>query len=330
MVERFRVPPSDAGDAASRPGGSLAEGGPGTEHDPPRPETPTEPGAAASSLEEVPDALEEEDEELFERRDDPPRAAFSLYGDYSPATTYRGESADLAGGGAAASDVGTPQRSRRRWVPWAVGGAVGAAVAGGAVVVALTGGDDPAAQAISNPSAPSRTAAPVPTPDPPVPTAPGGDGTGAPDVDATVPPASELVPVGESATVGSWEITLEATDLDAQATIDAGDNPLYDGLADGEVLVLTTATVTNTANEPLDPGLDLLTGFLGADGVEYNVLNGGVCLADESLLDVGEIGPGESVSGSVCQAVPGDAVADGSWIVRPAENYTSRVAFAVE
>ncbi|WP_345218635.1 hypothetical protein [Georgenia halophila] len=245
-----------------------------------RPEDPeTTPEHEGSSLEELPDALHEDEDE---------------------------------------DDRGAHD-GRGRTV--ALGTVIVLAVVTAIIVGALTSGDDNAA-----PGAPGTPGeAVVEASSSVVPAAPAA---GAPADGADVAPASLVVPVKDSATVGDFEVAFGRTDPDAVDEVEDGDGTYHDELSGDDVLVVATVTVRNVGDRPLDPAVDLLAGYLGADGREYDMLRGQFCMAEDSLYHVGNLAPGASVTGTVCQGMPAAAVDGGVWVLRPADDYGQVVHFA--
>jgi hypothetical protein len=258
----------------------------------------------------------------------------------APGTRPEGSSGSRGGEDAAGQSVSEEdgdQRSggtigARRWLGWAVGGAVGLGLLGGAAI-AIGGQGDPG---LSDPGL-SATAAPLegtsgPASEERAPSAPGtssaAGGPWTPAAGTGLPATTDVVPVGSAGEVGAWTVSFGTTDPDAVEIVDAGDAPYHDELGPGDVLVLATVTVRNGGNQPLDPAVDLLTGYLGADGTEYDVLRGQFCMAEGSLYDVGQLAPGELATGTVCQGMPEAAVEGGAWVLRPADDYGGQVLFA--
>ncbi|WP_448072345.1 hypothetical protein [Georgenia yuyongxinii] len=139
-------------------------------------------------------------------------------------------------------------------------------------------------------------------------------------------PRDAAVDVGEVARVGSWAARFGRTLGDARGIIESGAGARIRDLADGERLVMATVTLTNDAAAASDPALDLIVGYLGADGIEYNSLTGAMCASGEDVLAQGPVPPGDRVTGTVCQIVPSAVIDGGAWVLRSAADYT-RPAF---
>ncbi|KAE8765158.1 hypothetical protein [Georgenia thermotolerans] len=131
------------------------------------------------------------------------------------------------------------------------------------------------------------------------------------------------VRLGQPARVGTWEVAVRRTDLREFAAADGLSSP-----GRGERVLEAQVTVTNDGAAPADPGLDLLVGYLGPDGVEYNGDAGGVCPTREAVFGRGKIPPGETVRGSVCLGVPARAVEGGAWVLRTPAEYARPKVFA--
>ncbi|MFC7405999.1 hypothetical protein [Georgenia alba] len=204
----------------------------------------------------------------------------------------------------------------------ALGAVIVLAVVAGIVFGAMSGAQDGAA-------APETVDSPPPQADSAtgtvLPVSPAG---GAPVEGADLPPSSRVIPVGETTQVGAFTVTFGPTDSDSADRVEAGDATYHDELRDGEVLVTATVTVRNDGDHALDPAVDLLAGYLGGDGREYDMLRGPFCMAEDSLYDVGNLAAGASVTGTVCQGMPKEAVEGGVWVLRPATDYGQVAHFA--
>lgn len=148
--------------------------------------------------------------------------------------------------------------------------------------------------------------------------------------DVELPPEATVVHQGEEVVIGDFLVTFGTTDVDASWRFEGSENSAayVDELDEDEILVLGTLTVTNRADEPLDPTVDLFTSFLGTDGRDYNLLNGPFCMAEDSLMHVGNLAPGQTATGTVCQGVPASAASGGVWLLRPDSDYSAATYFA--
>lgn len=135
--------------------------------------------------------------------------------------------------------------------------------------------------------------------------------------------ADTRVRLGQPARVGTWEVAVRRTDLRQGAAAGEPATP-----ARGERVLEAQVTVTNDGVAPADPGLDLLVGYLGPDGVEYNGDAGGACPTREAIFGRGKIPPGETLRGSVCLGVPVRAVEGGAWVLRTPAEYARPTVFA--
>lgn len=108
------------------------------------------------------------------------------------------------------------------------------------------------------------------------------------------------VAVGESATVGTFDVVVTTVSTDADDTVAAAfpQNPQPDGR-----YVLATLVVTNTGAEPARPSLDLAVSYWGDDGLLYDSW---ACAAwpARPVLEVGPLAPGEGAEFDVCIDVP--------------------------
>ncbi|MPV88311.1 DUF4352 domain-containing protein [Georgenia ruanii] len=131
------------------------------------------------------------------------------------------------------------------------------------------------------------------------------------------------VRLGQPARVGSWEVAVRRTEARQVPAAAEAATP-----SPGERVLEAQVTVTNDGTTPTDPGLDLLVGYLGPDGVEYNGDAGGACPTREAIFGRGRIPPGETVRGTVCLGVPDRAVEGGAWVLRTPAEYARPMVFA--
>lgn len=143
---------------------------------------------------------------------------------------------------------------------------------------------------------------------------PGEDDAPGDDASATGPGSvGDPVPLGEQASVSdSWSLTVESADLDAEDAV-AADNDFQEPPPDGHVFVLWEVTITNDGDAPADPFFSLVHGPEDADGVVhmYEGDDSVLCTLVDSGIEMGDIEPGESVTGQACVAVPEEDVDGG-------------------
>ncbi|TRW46886.1 hypothetical protein [Georgenia yuyongxinii] len=199
--------------------------------------------------------------------------------------------------------------------------ATGALVLSVVAVWPAGGGDTGSAETVAGPGAGPRADVMAPGAGPLT----GGPGGEAPA--GALSGRAAAVDVGEVARVGSWAVRFGRTLGDAQVMAESGANARIRELADGERLVMATVSLVNDAAGAADPALDLIVGYLGSDGVEYNALAGATCGSGKDVLAVGVVPARDSVSGTVCQIVPSAVIDGGTWVLRTAAEYTRPVFF---
>lgn len=127
-------------------------------------------------------------------------------------------------------------------------------------------------------------------------------------------------PVGATATVGDFELTLGPTTMDATAEILEYQAAKYGGNTDytmppedGSIYVMVPVTATYTGQDVGDAAIDLNYAYVGGQGNVFAALLP-VSIPDD-LTRVGELYPGASASGNVMQMVPVEQVEGGVWRV---------------
>lgn len=115
--------------------------------------------------------------------------------------------------------------------------------------------------------------------------------------------------VGDEVEVGDWIVVVTDVNQDATDVFLAADE-FNDPPADGRQFVLVTVDTTYTGSAAGTAWVDLTLNIDGADGTTYT---GGVedfCgIVPDDLFSVGEQGPQETATGSICAALPADQVA---------------------
>jgi hypothetical protein len=119
---------------------------------------------------------------------------------------------------------------------------------------------------------------------------------------------------GEDDLVELWEITLGTTDTDATDEVLA-ENP-GNQLAEGRTAVMTEVTATYVGPATGNAWADLNYTYLGSDGDTFAFASDDSCgTIPNDLFNYGELAPGTTVTGNICQAVPEDEIDGGLWIV---------------
>lgn len=137
------------------------------------------------------------------------------------------------------------------------------------------------------------------------------------------------VPVGQTARVGEWEVTFNATTLDATAEVLA-QNPFNDPPAEGRQFVMGDVTIAYVGESTGVAWIDLNFKVLGAAGNTYGTGMQDSCgVIPNPLSDHGELFPGATATAKVCTSVPTEQVEGATWIVEQPFTSNSRVFFAI-
>ncbi len=131
----------------------------------------------------------------------------------------------------------------------------------------------------------------------------GTDDTGsAGPADGEAGSRSAPLALGETATVGDYEVTVVAVDPDATTEIleAQGYGELPEG---GNVHALVRLDVTYTGADEGSPGFDLTVGMAGSDNRSYDSCE---VSPPESMFDEPDLLTGGRAEGSFCVTLPGD------------------------
>lgn len=135
---------------------------------------------------------------------------------------------------------------------------------------------------------------------------------------AAAPPAglTNLAPVGEKTTVGSWEVTVHKTELNATELVLA-QNEFNDAPVAGRQFVMSEVTLTYVGTDKAVP-LSLSIDMAGASGKTYSLsAPESTCGVIPNKLDIiRELRPGSSVRGNICASVPVEEIEGGGWMAR--------------
>lgn len=130
-------------------------------------------------------------------------------------------------------------------------------------------------------------------------------------------------PVGTTADLGDWQVSVEATIPDGTAAV-AEANEFNPVPQDGHEYVVAPVVATFSGDETGMAWLDLSIEFVSAAGNTYD----GFCgLMPDDLTMQGEQFPGATVEGSVCAEVPADQIDGGVWRVTEALTLDQSTAF---
>ena len=198
------------------------------------------------------------------------------------------------------------------------------------VVVAGCGGEttttaEPATTATSAAPDVTTTAAPTTTTAAPTTTTAAPTTTTKPAPDGS---RENPIPVGTSAKVGDWEVTVTDVSFDAWAALQEA-NQFNDPPADGSQYVMVTIEATYNGEESGTFWVDVSMAFLGAGG---NTFDSASAVTPNPLLDAGEAFAGATVSGMEAYEVPSDQISGGRLIIEPTFSFDKedRIFFAIE
>ncbi|NLG65987.1 MAG: DUF4352 domain-containing protein [Actinobacteria bacterium] len=157
--------------------------------------------------------------------------------------------------------------------------------------------------------------------------------TAAPTTATTTKPALDgsrenPIPVGTSAKVGDWEVTVTDVSFDAWAALQEA-NQFNDPPADGSQYVMVTLEATYNGDESGTFWVDASMAFLGAGG---NTFDSASVVEPNPIFDAGEAFAGATVSGDQVYEVPSDQISGGRLIIEPTFSFDKedRVFFAIE
>jgi len=140
-------------------------------------------------------------------------------------------------------------------------------------------------------------------------------------------PAAEVVPLGVPAQVGDYLVTVDAVELDADASVAAAND--VNEPPTGQY-VLTQLTVTYTGTTEGMPGFDLTAVIHGADSRQYSDSECMALLRDDAV-DAPTLNPGGSDTFQFCMDVPPAALPGGQLSVEPTMSFDTadRVFYAL-
>ncbi|TFV64548.1 DUF4190 domain-containing protein [Geodermatophilus sp. DF01-2] len=139
---------------------------------------------------------------------------------------------------------------------------------------------------------------------------------------------AEVVPLGVPARIGDYQVTVDAVELDANASVAAADE-FNEPPAGQYVLTQLTATYTGTGEGA--PGWDLTAVFHGTDARQYSDADCMALLADDAM-DAPTLNPGGTDTFQFCMDVPPAAVQGGQLSIEPTLSFDSseRVFYAIQ
>jgi len=138
---------------------------------------------------------------------------------------------------------------------------------------------------------------------------------------------TQVVPLGVAAQVGDYDVSVDAIELDGNATVASG-NDFNDPPVGQYVVVQLTATYLGT--EEGMPGWDLSAIFHGTDSRQYSDSDCAQVLPDDAM-DAPTLNSGGSDTFQFCMDVPPTAIAGGQLSIEPTMSFDAdeRVYYAI-
>ena len=110
---------------------------------------------------------------------------------------------------------------------------------------------------------------------------------------------TELVAIGDSATVGSWDVTVMSVTADGTDAVLAA-NPFNEPPGEGEQFFLAVLEATYIGDESSTFWVDMTLKALGASNVAYEAFEASCGVIPDDINEAGETFPGGTVTGNVC------------------------------
>jgi hypothetical protein len=138
---------------------------------------------------------------------------------------------------------------------------------------------------------------------------------------------SEVVPLGVAAQIGDYDVSVDAVELDGNATVASG-NEFNEPPTGQYVVIQVTATYQGT--EEGMPGWDLSAIFHGTDSRQYSDSDCSQVLPDDAM-DAPTLNGGGSDTFQFCMDVPPTAIAGGQLSIEPTMSFSTdeRVFYAI-
>jgi hypothetical protein len=143
-----------------------------------------------------------------------------------------------------------------------------------------------------------------------------------PAAEEDVAAAPEAVPLGVPAQVGDYEVTVDAVELDANATV-AGANQ-FNEPPTGQYVILQLSATYLGADEGT-PGWDLAAVFHGSDARQYTDSDCSAVLPDDAM-EAPTLNTGGSDTFQFCLDVPPAAIEGGQLSIEPTMTFESDAA----
>lgn len=138
-----------------------------------------------------------------------------------------------------------------------------------------------------------------------------------------------LVAVGDSATVGSWAITVVGVTPDATDQVMA-ENQFNDPPVEGNQFYIATLEATYSGDDSSTFWIDMTLKAIGESNVAYEAFEASCGVIPGDIDDAGETFPGGTITGNICWSVGSEDVA--SLVMIAEESFTfdeTRVFFAL-
>lgn len=138
---------------------------------------------------------------------------------------------------------------------------------------------------------------------------------------------SDVVPLGVAAQVGDYDVSVDAVELDGNATVASGND--FNEPPIGQYVVIQV-TATYQGSEEGTPGWDLSAIFHGTDARQYSDSECAQVLPDDAM-DAPTLNTGGSDTFQFCMDVPPAAIAGGQLSIEPTMSFSNdeRVYFAI-
>ncbi|WP_157944151.1 DUF4190 domain-containing protein [Blastococcus atacamensis] len=140
---------------------------------------------------------------------------------------------------------------------------------------------------------------------------------------ATDEPTVEFVALGTPATVGDYEVTLDAVQLDGNAIAAAGNQ--FNDAPTGQYVVIQLTTTYVGTDEGF-PGMDLTATFHGADKRQYSDSDCAALLPDDAM-NAPTLNPGGADTFQFCMDVPPAAIAGGQLSIEETISWDAEPVF---
>lgn len=138
-----------------------------------------------------------------------------------------------------------------------------------------------------------------------------------PEASSAAPATSDLgtrenpAPLGSTALIGDWEVTVTKVNTNAAKVIEA-ENTFNEKPKDGQSFVLWSLKAKYTGDESASPDNDLTFKIVGSAG---NTFDGDCGVIPDPLYDAGETFGGATIKANGCAAVDTDQIKGGALIV---------------